>query len=287
MASLFLGPRVDSAISANRRTQERKWPTSQKPDVRGGSELAGCAMSGSWHRARYRTFTDGLVARMLWCFPEPLPGFTISRETSSDGLARSAVTRLSQLPMGIDGAGEPCPVVIELENDAVDLLEKFGQEIAEDVLETTGIYGGVLGKARGHALRLSCILEHLWWAAAGHASGEPRFISARAVGAACEMMEEYFLPMAKRVLGDASIPVAERNATALASHIRRLKCATFNARELRREIGGVLRESSSMEAACGVLEEAGIIRGCHARQGSTKGRAAKAYEVNPEIWSSL
>jgi len=79
---------------------------------------------------------------------------------------------------------------------------------------------GAIGKARGHVLRLSCILEHLWWSG-DRGYPEPTSISADSVKRAAGLVEGYFLPMAERALGDASIPVVERRAMTLAQHLRK------------------------------------------------------------------
>src|SRR4029453_11576156 len=112
-----------------------------------------------------------------------------------------------------------------------------------------------LGKARGHVLRLSSVLEHLWWCGEPD-RGEPQEISAKAVASAITLVKDYFIPMAERVYGDAAIPIAERGAMLLVRYLKRNGLKAFNAREVRREIGGVLREPEAMNAACTVLVEA-------------------------------
>ena len=67
----------------------------------------------------------------------------------------------------------------------------------------------------------------------------------------------------------------------LAKHLRRSGRATFNARDVRRAIGGELREAAHMDAACKTLEEAGLIR--PARASEAIGRRPKNYEVNPSM----
>ena len=112
---------------------------------------------------------------------------------------------------------------------------------------------------------------------------EPAIITEQAVLAAAGVVDGYFILMAERVYGDAAIPALERTAMALARHLRRAGLSEFNARELRRQIGGSLREAAAMDAACNMLVEAGLIRAQFARAGETKGRAARKFEVNPRI----
>jgi hypothetical protein len=110
-------------------------------------------------------------------------------------------------------------------------------------------------------------------------------VSIQAVEAATHLVGAYFLPMAERVYGDAAIPLSERAAMTLARSLRRLRLSEFNARDMRRHVGGKLRESASMHAACAALTEAGLIRP-HAARNSGGGRPAQRFEVNPALHAS-
>ncbi len=70
----------------------------------------------------------------------------------------------------------------------------------------------------------------------------------------------------------------------LARYLKRKALQEFNARTLRREIGGVLREAEAMNASCAALAEAGLIRERFARSGALPGRNARNYEVNPLVF---
>ncbi len=58
---------------------------------------------------------------------------------------------------------------------------------------------------------------------------------------------------------------------------------TFNAKLLTRDIGSALREATPMDGACAALVEAGLIRVRSEQAGSTPGRPAKNYDVNPVV----
>src|SRR4051794_40505905 len=113
--------------------------------------------------------------------------------------------------MGADEFGTPAPKRLRFEPEGEDFLEVFAQRMARRAHEATGLFAGALGKARGHALRLSCVLEHLWWCSTPSMK-EPEVISGEAMRTAIELLELYFLPMAERVFGDAVLPAAERDA---------------------------------------------------------------------------
>jgi hypothetical protein len=125
------------------------------------------------------------------------------------------------------------------------------------------------------------VLEHLWWSARG--GREPDSVSTDAVLAAIGLVDGYFIPMAERVFGDATIPPKERIAMILARHLFYQGSPTFNARELRREIGGALRDADVMTSACAALVEAGLIREAFKREGNVPGRRSRTYEVNTGI----
>jgi hypothetical protein len=55
------------------------------------------------------------------------------------------------------------------------------------------VFASALAKARGHALRLATVLEHLWWCGTPHAH-EPSVISGEAVTAAAALIDSYFVP---------------------------------------------------------------------------------------------
>ena len=213
---------------------------------------------------------DGLAARILWAWPDAQPTFKLAREPFDSTYAKEAFGRLIDLSMDADAFGYPEPRRVRLSREAEEALEAFAREMADKGSDAYGLLVGVLGKARGHALRLSAVLEFLWWSAKGGA--EPEVISVAATRAAITLMTEYFVPMAQRVYGDAAIPKVERAAMALARHIKNNRLTSFNARDTRRVIGGMLREPKAMDAACEALAEAGLIRPEFARVGGGGGR---------------
>jgi hypothetical protein len=220
---------------------------------------------------------DGLASRILWAWPETIPLFSLAREIATDLDAQNAFARLTELRMGSDQFGNPEPMKVRVSDDAAKALEEFGREMDVRSREASGLFAGSLGKARGHALRLSLVIEYLWWC--GNCSvSEPVEVSVDAVIAAAALMDGYFIPMAERVYGDASIPVAERAAMVLARHLRKCGVPIFNARTTRREIGGALREPSAMKSACETLVDSGLIRP-DPKQAST-GRPPLNFEVN-------
>lgn len=227
---------------------------------------------------------DGFISRFLWCWPDPVPGFRIARERLDLSPAERVVNRLWGLHMQSHPVPQlDSPVLVPLEEGALVQLERFAQEMKEREAQASSLMKSALGKARGHALRLACILTYTWWGADPHAPcEEPDAIAEAAMATAIEMMETYFLPMAIRVFGDAAVPIVETNAAILARHLRDEKLKSFNASKLRYKLGGPLREASAMDAACAELEDAGLIQAVDAVR--KRGRPSKDYIVNPRLF---
>jgi hypothetical protein len=133
---------------------------------------------------------------------------------------------------------------------------------------------GAYGKAGGHALRLALVLEFLWWAIAPTNVSGPTEISERAMSAAIDLVQNYFIPMARRALAEASIPPDDQKAMVLVRYLRQHGLASFNASTERAKVGGILRDSKAMIAACQALCHAGLIRPRFQRSGPGLGANA-------------
>ena len=110
-----------------------------------------------------------------------------------------------------------------------------------------GGLGELPGKAPGHCLRLATTLCVLDWSLASRSEAPPRIERAH-VQRAVQLVESYFLPMAKRAFGEAAIPAPELHAMTLARWLREQQAKKFNAREARRQIAGKLRARGGDEA---------------------------------------
>ena len=225
---------------------------------------------------------DGLSSRFLWCWPDVVPGFTLARKAFDDLSAQYAINRLTTVPMGSDTFGKPAPAYLRLEDAAENVIEEFGREMAARADAVSGAFGGSLGKARGHVLRLSAIIEHLWWCGESGPQS-PQKISTASVKRACALVGGYFVPMAERVYGDAAIPEDERNAMMIAKRLRQDRASHFNARTIGRELTVELRNGRKMDAACEVLIDHGLIRKAEVGD-EHKGRRPKNYDVHPAVW---
>ena len=141
-----------------------------------------------------------------------------------------------------------------------------------------------LGKTPGKVLRLALVLEYLEWSLAPEGTPEPGEISKYSLAAAADLVADYFIPMAERLFGDASLPKADYAIAALARAIIQRRCGELNLRTVRRDwrLPG-LRDIASVNEAADALQEAGWLWPAPNRKGDTPGRQKSDYVVNPKL----
>jgi hypothetical protein len=234
---------------------------SMQPD-----KLASCVL---------RTSDDGFAARFLWCWPDAKPPLR-PRQAPDPNFAYEKLSALLALSAGDQRT-------VTLEDSAADLFDQWRRENAK---AQDGVSGPLLshyGKLPGYLLRLALILEYLDWTLDA-SRPPPETVSYRSIVYAAELADEYFAPMAARCFGDASLPTAERGASAIARHIRQNRITEFNARNARREWRlPNLSEADPFNTALNELIAANIIRPDPSREGKSPGRAKLDYTVNPKF----
>jgi hypothetical protein len=228
-----------------------------------------------------RDADDGLLGRMLWSWPEPIP-FRLGRAAPGGPWAITALDRLRELDL--QPGDPPQPIMIPLTTQASRLIEDFGREMQDRQTSAGGLMRSAFGKARGAALRLSLVIELLWWCGEAGMAPPPNVISGRAFAAAALLVGEYFMAMAERVYGDAAATRDDRNATTLARWIMRDRPSEAHVRHIQREVRlPGLRSAEDIHAAAGVLVEADWLRP-PAPSAEFGPRARLAYPVNPRLW---
>ena len=126
--------------------------------------------------------------------------------------------------------------MVPLCTTALPVLEAFAQKMQSQQQDAGGLLRSAYGKARGLALRFSLVLEMLHWCGSEPMGAPPAEISKATIMSACDLVGNYFLPMAARVFGDATAPQAERNAATLARWIVRQQATEVHVRRLQREV---------------------------------------------------
>jgi Protein of unknown function (DUF3987) len=224
---------------------------------------------------------DGLAARFLYVFPEPLrperPGRHADHET-----AMAAFRRLLTLEMVI--AEMPKPLVLKMDSAAATVLQEWREEAADLEDGAAGLFLSWLGKLSGLAVRLALVVEHLWWAGEHAHRRPPEAISERATTAAVALLADYAMPMARRTFGEASLPKPERDAAVIARWIK-TQCPlpeVINAREIQRRRLPGLTMAQDVRAALEELHEAGWVRPVPHPSGVAH-RPRSDWEVNPRV----
>ena len=222
---------------------------------------------------------DGLFARVLWLWPEPVP-FRLGSETPGAAWAIEALDRLRELDLA--PGNPPNPIMTPLAPEARRLMGEFGKEMETRLLEAGGLLRSAFGKARGAALRLSLVLEWLWCCAKTDMSLPPDSISKEAFAAAATLVGEYYMPMAERVFGDANASEIERNAATLARWIIKDRPNEVHVRALLREVRlPGLRSAEQVKAAAKILVEADWLRAPVIGFGA---QSKVVYAINPRLW---
>jgi hypothetical protein len=222
---------------------------------------------------------DGLLARFCWFWPEPVL-FDLSRAAPGVDAATEALDRLRML----DLVPASRPLMVPLADDAVPLIAEFGRDMQARQAEAGGLMLSALGKARGTALRLSLVLEYLWWCGDEGMSPPPVTITARAFTAGAHLVADYLIPMAERVYGDAAARPEDRNAATLARWIVKNRPAEVYVRKLQREMRlPGLSTAEAIHGAARVLLEAGWLMPPDGATGFQQ-RQRAAYPVNPMVW---
>jgi hypothetical protein len=218
---------------------------------------------------------DGLVARFLFIWPDPIP----PRRPQIDGhneRAASLLTafkRLRGLEMNRDHLGNPVPQIMRLDGEAaLQLLETVQREVFHANQTERGLIAGWRGKNEGRLLRIALVIELLKWAASG-AGDAPVVVSAESVKRAARYLD-YATKMMLRCLGELAMTEAQRDAARLARLIRSDRMTELKPRALYSSTPGwhALRNDRHRKAVIEVLEEAGWIK--HDRRGT--------WTVNPK-----
>ena len=235
-----------------------------------------------------READDGLLARVAWFWPEPV-AFDFATVTPNTDWATAALDRLRLLEMapGAEPGAPLRPVPVPMEAAAQKHLVAFAREMQTAQVDAGGLLRSALGKARGSVLRLSLVLECLWWCGHDGMAPPPGVISERATLAAAQLVADYLIPMAERVYGDAAASTVDRDAATLARWIKRERPAEVHVRRLQREVRlPGLKDAAAIHAAAKALLEAGwLCAPSDAKGYQQRGRAA--YPVNPRVWAAL
>ena len=214
---------------------------------------------------------DGFASRFLFTFPDPVP---LRRVTSFPDMG-SFANHLKKL---VELEAPEGPRIIPLTQEAADTFFQARQVCRAESMVESGLMASAWGKGGGLIARLALTLEYANWAD----GPEPNAVSNVSIAYAAGLFTEYFMPMAQRCFGIASLPKDMKAAAALAKYILNKKPGKINIRQLRREAGiAGLSSTADYDDAADTLEEAHWLFPIPTEG---PGRKAKSWTVNPSIF---
>ncbi|MBU2962098.1 DUF3987 domain-containing protein [Citreicella sp. C3M06] len=227
-------------------------------------------------RLLVNTDDDGLLARFLTVFPDPVP---LSRPAAQidTAMVRVALERLRSLGAARDDAGAKSPFYIVFSEAAADALQDFRKQCRDWETEASGLLKGHIGKMPGMAVRVAGVLAHLDWAVEARAP-YPDKIGVGHIARACHLVGGHLRLHAFRAYGAASPPDDIRNARRIADVIRSEDWQNFTARDIQRRGLAGLQLAKAVQAALDVLEQADWVMRFREETG---GKPRVVYVVNP------
>jgi len=236
---------------------------------------------------------DGLPARFIFIWPEPVPIASLVERGTTDAadrrnLLEKAARRLRGLKMGTNNHGKAEPIVLRIDHDAFALFDEQRAETMQRARAAAGLAGGWHGKNPGRLLRLALVFECLAWAAHDEQGCEPVSVSADAIVRAGGFID-YAGGMFERVIAGLAITRAQADAAQIARHVLAIAKAAplgarlkpLNERQLYQHRGFTwARDPKGRAEAFSVLCDAGWVRRPHA---DGHGRPRGDWQVNPRI----
>lgn len=221
---------------------------------------------------------DGLLSRFLTVFPDPVP---LCRPTAQLDLERltAGMERLRALSPATDDAGNPRPFFLNLTDHAAEGLQEFRQQCRDWEVDATGIYKSHIGKLPGLAIRVSCVLAHLDYAATANGM-IPTEIDSEHIGRACHLVGEHYRQHAFRAYGAGRPPAEIVGARVIADIIQTERVKRFKVRDIQHRERAGLRTAGDVKAALHVLKDADWIAEHREQNG---GRPSVTFSVNPRL----
>jgi hypothetical protein len=228
---------------------------------------------------------DGLAARLIYLWPDPMPIAPLADHADAEAAQRrntliTAARRLRALAMGADDRGEPAPRALRLDADALRLFDELRLDAMTRARDASGLAAGWAGKNPGRALRLALAYQMLAWAARGGV--EPASVSADAVVRAGGYLD-YATAMLDRVLSGLAIGRADADAAVIARHLLATRAAHLNERELYQTTGFAWARDSSRRAAALALLDLDHAGWIHRPNAAGHGRPRGDWLVSPRL----
>ena len=227
---------------------------------------------------------DGFAARFLPLAP-PKTLFTGGPDPDDepdDALMLDVLRILSRYEHDENGN----PVVMLLDDEAVTVFRDWMVRHDRKTGNLSGKLGSFASKQPGQVLRLALVLECLKGAlnTSLYDDKEPEIVSLDSLNGAIRLIDEYFMPAIRNMLGGLSLAPDMAGARAIAQRIVRDRPNRINSTEIRCKwrIEG-LKTAKDVKGAVQVLIDAGWLD--WADPDTTKGAARKKeWTVNPLVF---
>lgn len=171
--------------------------------------------------------------------------------------------------------------LVPLAAEAREPLETAARRWLQLQTLTDGLYRDLVGRAVQHAMRLAALLSIAEHMAAG-GEGLPRSIDADSVEGAVDIVGGYLLPIAERVLSEASGP-KDSDTARLARFLARGGKSLVNVRaDVLRAAGSPVRDAQTAAEALEELRRRNVIRSVK-RGPAQLGRPSQVFEVHPGL----
>jgi hypothetical protein len=217
---------------------------------------------------------DGLTARMLFFYPEPVKPSITSPSYDSNAIEK-ALRKLDNLKPHIDPlSNQASPKLLSLSRGAFDKFNEFrirNHSFSQDLI---GGLASHVGKYPGLCLRIAAVFTFADWAFSSPTE-EPTEISDEAIQRSILFIEEVAFKHAERIYL-TSDPDTDR-ATKIAQWILYTSLSAFSARDVyRAKIAGINKQVQT-KAPLKLLMEAGWLSPVRGKKGSV------IFQVNPSL----
>ena len=220
--------------------------------------------------------SEGLVARFLYAWPQPLTFRPLAGRTALPSNAVLApLRRIGQVCGALKG-----PHGLFLDEPAAQAFDAFRARLHEETREAEGPLSAWLGKGCGAVACLAGTFTLLSWSAAS-ADSLPRYVDFDSIERAISLWSDYYRPHAQALLKRAG--PTDRESRVL--RVMRWLCTdgrpTLSREDVRRTALGDTVNASEADGVIARLVEAGALRALPRASGPHGGRPALRWQVNP------
>jgi hypothetical protein len=224
---------------------------------------------------------DGLYARILFSWPPEPPYRPLSNDVAElEPEIFNALNRLADLEGGQGLEGEFAPRAIPLSDAAVRDFEQFRQFVHDLKESLDSRERDWVAKMPSHALRLALTLALLDYGLRG--GSEPTEVSEAFMGAAIELLRDYFFPHARAALRQIGLSEKHTTARRVLRWIRAKRRDEIAVMDIRRDALAQSLDENQTLAVIEALCNAGWLREVTVETGA-KGRPARRWGVNPKL----